>query len=78
MRKAISKTEAIKLLSDGKLHHLRLWKMSTGDILDYDKAVLISRHVRGGTCKVRLTVSNSIRAFREICLFEIDGMTIYL
>ena len=55
---------------------LRLWKLSTGDILTYKGVVCISVHRRGGTHKVRFP-NGQIREFRDITLFEINGKTIY-
>lgn len=84
MRKAIHRNEAFDMLADGKEHKLRLWKLGTkdfaarGEILTYKRAVFVSRYVRGGTHKVRLVESGSVRAFRDICLFEIDDLKIYL
>lgn len=76
--KVIHKNDAIRLLESGKPCNLRLWKMSTGDILEYRNAICIGSHWRGGTHRVRLPMSGVIREFRDISLFEINNMTIYL
>ena len=73
-QKAIYQADAIRLLEDGRQHRLRLWKMSTGEILTYATATCIG----GRTHRVRLAPSGQIREFRDIMLFEIDGKTIYL
>ena len=78
MNKAIHRNEAIRLLEDGRQHRLRLWKISTGDILAYNTATCIGVHKRRGIHRVRLSPSGEIREFRDVCLFEIDGKTIYL
>lgn len=83
-QKAIHKKDALELLADGQAHKLRLWKLGRscadggGDILTYKDAVNINRHVRGGTHTVKLAASGAIRTFRDICLFEIDDLHIYL
>lgn len=69
--------DALRLLEDGEPHKLRLWKLSTGDILTYEEARCTSRHTRGGTHKVRLPRSGLLREFRDVTLFEIDDMRIY-
>lgn len=69
--------DALRLLEDHEPHDLRLWKLSTGDILHYQGARCTSMHRRAGTHKVRLPNSGLIREFRDVCLFEIDGMSIY-
>ncbi len=68
--------EAIHLLESKQPVDLRLWKLSTGDILHYKGVVCISTYRRGGTHKVRFP-NNEIREFRDITLFEINGKTIY-
>lgn len=68
--------DAAAMLESGQPCTLRLWKLSTGDILTYRDAVCIGRHWRGGTHLVRLTTSNVPRRFRDITLFEINGYEI--
>ena len=68
--------DAFKLLEMGKPVDLRLWKLSTGDILSYKGVVCFSVHRRGGTHKVRFP-NGQVREFRDITLFEINGKTIY-
>lgn len=76
-RLTIHLQDALRLLEDGEPHKLRLWKLSTGDILTYHQARCTSRHTRGGTHKVRLPQSGLLREFRDVTLFEIDDMRIY-
>lgn len=76
--KAIHKRDALRLLEDRQPHDLRVWKLSTGDILVYKGAVWVGGHIRGGTHRIRLPLSNVIREFRDITLFEIDGLSVYL
>lgn len=74
----IYKADALRLLADGKPHTLRVWKMSTGEILRYENAIFVSRTAIKGTHKVRLPMSHVIREFRDVTLFEIDGRKIFL
>lgn len=76
-RSSIQLQDALRLLEDGEPHKLRLWKLSTGDILTYEDARAASRFTRGGTHKVRLPRSGLLREFRDVTLFEIDDMRIY-
>lgn len=76
--KALHTSEAFEILKDRQPHKLRLWKISTGDILTYPQAVLIGRSPRYGNHRVRLLPSKEIREFRDVTLFEIDDMKIYL
>lgn len=75
---SIHHTEAIRLLRDGSAHDLRLWKLSTGDILHYKGAVAIGRYTIGASTRVKLLNSGAIRTLRNIALFEIDDLQVYL
>ncbi len=75
--KVIYKNDALRLLESGEPCTLRLWKLSTGDILTYRDAVCVATHWRGGTHLVRLPRSSALRRFRDVALFEINGMKIY-
>ena len=70
--------DAILLLESGQPVNLRLWKLATGDILEYKGAVCIGGHWRKGTHRIRLPRSGVIREFRDVTLFEINNNTIYL
>lgn len=70
--------DALRLLEAGQPCNLKLWKLSTGDILEYKGAVCVGSHWRKGIHRVRLPTSGLIRSFRDISLFEINNMTIYL
>ena len=76
MDRTIYYKDAFKLLEIGTPVDLRLWKLSTGDILTYKGVVCFSVPRRGGTHKVRFP-NGQIREFRDITLFEINGKTIY-
>lgn len=78
MIRAIHQIDAIRLLESGQPCDLRLWKLSTGDILEYKGAQVVGSHWRGGTHRVRLPRSGVIREFRDITLFSINNMEIYL
>ena len=41
--------DAIVLLESGQPVNLRLWKLATGDILEYKGAMCIGGHIRKGT-----------------------------
>ena len=73
----IHRKDAFRLLEDRRAHNLRLWKLSTGDILEYEGSVCVGGQKRGGTHRVRLPRSGVLREFRDISLFEIDGLKIY-
>ncbi len=74
---SIHRNDAIRLLEDGQRHTLRLWKLSTGDILTYHDCKCIGKHARQGIHRVQLPQSSLIREFRDVALFEIDELKIY-
>lgn len=76
MKKTIHFKDAITLLESKNPVDLRLWKLSTGDILHYKGVRCISAYRRSGTHKVRFP-NGEIREFRDITLFEINNKTIY-
>lgn len=78
MKLPLHQKEALKLLEDGLPHTIRVWKISSGEILEYKNCVNISHRTRKGTHRVRLADSNEFRDFRDITLHKIDGHNIYL
>lgn len=78
MPSPIYRAAAMRLLEDGRQHRLRLWKISTGEILTYTTATCIGSHKRRGLHRVRLSPSGEVRTLRDVCLFEIDEREIYL
>ena len=76
--KSIHKNDAIRLLEDKQPHDLKVWKLSTGDIIHYQKAVCVGGFKRMGTHRIMIPLSGVIREFRDITLFEIDGLKVYL
>ena len=58
--------------------NLRCWKLSTGDIIEYNGWLVKSGHWRGGTHKLINPQNRQIRVVRDICIFEFMGHEIYL
>lgn len=78
MIKVIHKNDAIRLLESGQPCNLRVWKLSTGDIIEYKNVRCVGSYWRGGVHRILLPNSMLIREFRDITMFEINGMTVYL
>ena len=68
---------ARKILDSGVEVDLKLWELKTGNILVYHGVRCISSYFRGGTRKVRFP-NGEIREFRDVTLFEINGLEVYL
>lgn len=74
---SIHRHDALRLLEDGEPHKLRVWKLSTGDIITYADAIHSSADVKTATHRVRLKASGQIRKLRDVLLFEIDDLSVY-
>ena len=78
MIRAIHRNDAMRLLESGQPCNIRVWKLSTGDIIEYKGVRCIGSHWRGGTHRIILPNSKLIREFRDNTKIEINSMTIYL
>ena len=56
---------------------ISLWK-SNGEILHYRNAVPLRYDFYKGTRRVKLLDSREIRTIRDVCIFEINGMEVFL
>ena len=75
--RAIHFSDAIALLESGKRVSIKVWKMSTGDIIPYDDCICVGSHRRGGTHMIECAGSALKREFRDVTLFEINGLEIF-
>ncbi len=71
--KCIHWRDAIALLESGMPVDLKVWKLSTGDILVYKGVICTAGHWRKGTHRIFIPSSRLPREFRDITLFEING-----
>jgi hypothetical protein len=71
-------TQALELLRNGKPCELSVWKATTGDILEYRNVVFLGRDAKKGIVRIKLQTSRQIREFRDVCLFRINDMEVYL
>lgn len=76
--KRLHLTQALQLIQTGKPCELRVWKATTGDIIEYRNVVFLGRDSKKGTIRIKLQTSRQIREFREVCLFEINNMEVHL
>ena len=68
--------DAIALLESGMPIDIKVWKLSTGDIIHYKGVTCIDGHWRKGTHTIMLPVSKVPRTFRDITMFEINGFEV--
>lgn len=78
MIKVIHRKDAMRLLESRQPCNIRVWKLSTGDIIEYKGVRCVGSHWRGGTHLIMLPNSGLKREFRDITMFEINGMEVYL
>lgn len=74
----IHRNDALRMLETGQPCDLKVWKLSTGDIIEYKGVRCVGSHWRGGTHKIAIPRSTLLREFRDITLFEINGLEIFL
>ncbi|MCM1333207.1 MAG: maintenance system killer protein [Bacteroides sp.] len=74
--KMIHWQDALTLLESGQPCDLKVWKLSTGDILEYRGAVCVGHSFRYGNHRIVVAGSSLIREFRDVTLFEINGYEI--
>lgn len=74
----IHRNDALRMLETGQPCDLKVWKLSTGDIIEYKGVRCVGSHWRGGTHKITIPRSTLLREFRDITLFEINGLEIFL
>lgn len=72
-RRCIHWRDAFALLESGQPVDLKVWKLSTGDIIPYKGVVCTGSHWRKGIHRIFIPSSKLPREFRDITLFEING-----
>ena len=77
MAKAIHISTLRKMLQAGDPMDISLWK-SNGEILHYRNAVPLRYDVYKCTRRIKLLDSREIRTIRDVCIFEINGMEVFL
>ena len=70
-------SNARRMLNRPEPIDIRLWTRS-GEIQEWKRCISIKYEHYKGTRKMKLLDSNQIRQCRECCIFEINGMEIFL
>lgn len=68
---------ARKMLNRPQPMDIRLWTRN-GEIQEWKRCISIKYEHYKGTRKIKLLDSNQIRQCRECCIFEINGIEVYL
>jgi hypothetical protein len=77
MAKAIHITTARKMIDAGDPVDIGVWTKE-GKALMLRNCVGLRYNFRNGTRQVKLMTSRQIRTIRDVCIFEVNGMQVYL
>ncbi len=66
-----------KLLSSPEPLDLTLWTRS-GEIQHWHRCISLRYDFYKGTRRMKLLNSNEIRQLRDVCIFEVNGMEVYM
>ena len=79
--KSIHRNDAILLLEDKQPHHLKVWKLSTGDIIEYKEATCIGavntvlQEIRG-VIRIVVNIEAGCAKVRSHDLSHIDKVSV--
>ncbi len=71
--KSIHRNDAILLLEDKQPHNLKVWKLSTGDIVEYKEATCIGGFKRKGTHRIMFHFRESSESFGILLYLKLMG-----
>ena len=77
MAKSIHISTARKILSSPDPVDLEFWTKD-GSLVTLKDCVALSYDFRAGTHNIKVLSSRQIRTIRDVCLYRINDMTIYL
>ena len=77
MAQAIHITTARKLIDSGVPVDIKVWAKD-GRVIELRNCVGLRYNFRQGTRQVKILASRQIRTIRDVCIFEINNMTVYL
>ena len=66
------------MILSGQPFSCRVWKATTGEVLNYENVVCTSSYFENNTFNVKFIESGSIRKVRMISLFEINDIEIFI
>lgn len=70
-------SQARKMLNGREPVDIKLWTKS-GEIQEWSRCISIKYEHYKGTRKMKMLNSRQIRMLRECCIFEINGLEVYL
>ena len=77
MAKSIHITTMRQMLKSGDPVDIKLWT-KTGEIQEYRNCISLRYNFYKGTRQIKLLESREIRQVRDVCIFEINGLTVFI
>lgn len=77
MARKIHISTARKVLDSGDPVDIKVWAKD-GRVLNFKNCVSLRYNFRSGTRQIKLLASNQIRKIRDVCLFEINDLEVFL
>lgn len=65
------------MLQSGDPVDIKLWTKS-GEIQEYRNCISLRYNFYQGTRQIKLLTSRQIRQVRDVCIFEINGLKVFL
>lgn len=66
-----------QMLQSGDPVDIKLWTKS-GEIQEYKNCISLRYNFYEGTRQIKLLTSRQIRQVRDVCIFEINGLKVFL
>ena len=66
-----------KILDSAEPIDIRLWTRS-GEIQSWHRSISLKYDFYKGTRRMKLLYSNEIRQLRDVCIFEVNGIEVYM
>lgn len=66
-----------QMLQSGDPVDIKLWTKS-GEIQEYRNCISLRYNFYQGTRQIKLLTSRQIRQVRDVCIFEINGLKVFL
>lgn len=77
MAQSVHITTMRQMLQSGDPVDIKLWTKS-GEVQEYKNCISLRYNFYKGTRQIKLLTSRQIRQVRDVCIFEINGLTVYL
>lgn len=77
MTNSIHITTARKMIDSGDPVDLKAWKKD-GSVMELHRCVGLRYNFRNGTRTIKVLASREIRTVRDVCIFEVNGLSVFL